>query len=169
MPAFFFFFIWSQFCHCEQIIWLVYSSCVLLRLLSRISCVRFCNLMDNSPPGSPIPGILQARTLEWVAISFSNAWEWRVKLNSLSHVQLYETPWTVAYQAPPSVGFSRQEYWCEFPLPSPACVLSGLIDSILDLLSSRPTHFLIFYQVSSLSWSKFSVSLDGSHQETNGL
>ena len=168
MPAFFFF-IWSQFCYCEQIIWLVYSSCALLLLLSCFSRVRLCSLMDSSPPSSLVSGILQARTLEWVAISFTNAWEWKVKLKSLSRVRLFKTPWTVAYQAPPSMGFSRQEYWCGFPLSSPACVLSGLIYSILDLLSSRPTHLLIFYQVSSLSWSKFSVSLDGSHQETNGL
>ena len=62
----------------------------------------------RQPPGSPIPGILQARTLEWVAISFSNAWKWKVKVNSLSRVQLLATPWTAPYQAPPSMGFSRQ-------------------------------------------------------------
>ena len=167
MPAFFFHMI------SVLLLWANYLSCVLLLcallLLRLFSPVRLCNLMDSTPPGSRISGILQARTLEWTAISFSSAWEWKVKLKSLSHVRLFETAWTVAYQAPPSVGFSRQEYWCEFPLPSLACVLSGLIDSILDLLSSRPTHFLIFYQVSSLSWSKFSVSLDGSHQETKGL
>ena len=67
--------------------------------------------MDGSPPGSPVPGILQARILEWVAISFSNAWKWKVKVKSLSHVQLLATPWTAAYQAPPSMGFSRQEFW----------------------------------------------------------
>ena len=67
----------------------------------------------------PIPGILQARTLEWVAISFSNAWKWKVKVKSLSRVQLLATPWTAAYQAPPSMGFSRQEYWSGVPLPSP--------------------------------------------------
>ena len=75
--------------------------------------------MDCSPPGSPIPGIPQARTLEWVAISFSNAWKRKVKVKSLSHVQLLETPWTAAYQAPPSMGFSRWEYWSGVPLPSP--------------------------------------------------
>ena len=78
-----------------------------------------CDPIDSSPPGSPIPGILQVRTLEWVAISFSNAWKWKVKVNSLSHVQLLATPWTVAHQAPPSMGFSRQEYWSGVPLPSP--------------------------------------------------
>ena len=75
------------------------------------SCPTLCDPRDGSPPGSPIPGILQARTLEWVAISFSNAWKWKVKVKSLSHVWLLATPWTAAYQAPPSMGFSRQEYW----------------------------------------------------------
>ena len=83
------------------------------------SCPTLCNLMDGSPPGSPITGILQARTLEWVAVSFSNAWKLKAKVKSLSHVQLLVTPWTAAYQAPPPMGFSRQEYWSGFPLPSP--------------------------------------------------
>ena len=83
------------------------------------SCLTLCNPIDSSPPGSPVPGILQARTLEWVAISFSNAWEWKVKVKSLSRVRLLATPWTVAHQAPPSMGFSRQEYWSGVPLPSP--------------------------------------------------
>ena len=74
--------------------------------------------MDGSPPGSPIPGILQARTLEWVAISFSNAWKWKVKMKLLSRVRPSATPWTAAFQAPPSMGFSRQEYWSGLPLPS---------------------------------------------------
>ena len=82
-------------------------------------CPTLCDPIDGSPPGSPVPGILQARTLEWVAISFSNAWKWTVKVKSLSHVQLFATPWTTAYQAPPSMGFSRQEYWSGVPLPSP--------------------------------------------------
>ena len=72
----------------------------------------------RQPPGSPVPGILQARTLEWVAISFSNAWKWKVKAKSLSRVWLLVTPWTAAYQAPPSMGFSRQKYWNGVPLPS---------------------------------------------------
>ena len=75
------------------------------------SCPTLCNPIDGSPPGSAIPGILQARTLEWVAISFSNAWKWKVKVKSLSRVRLPATPWTAAYQAPPSMGFTRQEYW----------------------------------------------------------
>ena len=74
-------------------------------------CLTLCNPIDGSPPGSPVPGILQARTLEWVVISFSNAWKWKVKVKSLSRVRLLATPWTAAYQAPPSMGFSRQEYW----------------------------------------------------------
>ena len=82
-------------------------------------CPTLWDPIDGSPPGSPIPGILQARTLEWVAISFSNAWEWKVKLKSLSHVRPSATPWTAAFQAPPSMGFSRQEYWSRVPLPSP--------------------------------------------------
>ena len=91
---------------------------LLLLLLSRFS-PTLCDPIDSSPPGSPVPGILQARTLEWVAISFSNAWKWKVKVKSLSHVWLFATPWTAAYQAPPSMGFSRQEYWSRVPLPSP--------------------------------------------------
>ena len=82
------------------------------------SCPTLCDPIVGSPPGSPVPGILQARTLEWVAISFSNACKWKVKVKSLSCVRLSATPWTAAYQAPPSVGFSRQEYWSGLPLPS---------------------------------------------------
>ena len=89
------------------------------------SCPTLCDPLDGSPPGSPVPGILQARTLEWVAISFSNAWKWKVKVKSLSRARLLATPWTAAYQAPPSMGFSRQEYWSGVPLPSPYCETSG--------------------------------------------
>ena len=84
------------------------------------SCPTLCDPIDGSPPGSPVPGILQARTLEWVAISFSNVWKWKVKVKLLSCVRLLATPWTAAYQAPPSTGFSRQEYWSGVPLPSPS-------------------------------------------------
>ena len=86
---------------------------------SHQSCPTLCDPIDGSPPGSPIPGILQARTLEWVAISFSNAWEWKVKVKLLSHVRLLATPWTAAHQGPLSTGFSRQEYWSRLPFPSP--------------------------------------------------
>ena len=80
------------------------------------SCPTLCDPIDGSPPGSPVPGILQARTLEWVAIPFSNAWKWKVKGKSLSRARLLATPWTAAHQAPPSMGFSRQEYWSGVPL-----------------------------------------------------
>ena len=95
---------------------------------SLLSCPTLCDPRNGSSPGSPVPGILQARVLEWVAISFSNAWKWKVKkkkrkwkvkVKSLSRVWLLATPWTAAYQAPPSMGFSRQEYWSGVPLPSP--------------------------------------------------
>ena len=82
-------------------------------------CPTLCDPIDGSPPGSRVPGILQARTLEWVVISFSDAWKWKVKVKSLSHVRLLVTPWTATYQAPPPMGFSRQEYWSGLPLPSP--------------------------------------------------
>ena len=78
---------------------------------SRQSCPILCSPIDCSPPGSAIPGILQVRTLEWVAISFSSAWKWKVKVKSLNRVRLFATSWTVAYQALPSMGFPRQEYW----------------------------------------------------------
>ena len=83
------------------------------------SCPTLCNPIDGSPPGSPVPGILQARTLEWVAISFSNARNWKVKVKSLSSILLLASPWTAAYQAPLSMGFSRQEYQSALPWPSP--------------------------------------------------
>ena len=83
------------------------------------SCPTLWDPIDGSPPGSAVPGILQERTLEWVAISFSNARKWKVKVKSPSRVQLLETPWTAAHQAPPPMGFSRQEYWSGVPLPPP--------------------------------------------------
>ena len=88
------------------------------------SCPTLCDPIDGILPGSPIPGILQARTLEWVAISFFNAWKWKVKVNSLSHGRLLATPWTAAYQAPLSIGFSGQVYWSGVPLPSPGLIHS---------------------------------------------
>ena len=86
------------------------------------SCPTLCDPIDSSPSGSSVPEILQARVLEGVAIVFSNAQKWKVKVKALSRVWLFETPWTVAYQAPPSMGFSRQEYWSGVPLPSPGNV-----------------------------------------------
>ena len=99
---------------------LIYSVCKGVAKLFQ-SCLTLCNPIDGSPPGSPVPGILQARTLKWVAISFSNAWKWKVKVKSLNPARLLATPWTAAYQAPPSIVFSRQEYWSGVPLPSPVC------------------------------------------------
>ena len=83
------------------------------------SCPTLWDPIDGNPTGSPVPGILQARILEWVAISFSNAWKWKVNVKSLSPVRLSATPWTAAYEAPPPMGFSRQEYWSGVPSPSP--------------------------------------------------
>ena len=109
------------------------------------SCPTLCDPKAGSPPGSPIPGILQARTLEWVAISFSNAWKWIVKVKLLSRVWLLATPWTAAYQAPPSMGFSRQEYWSGVPLPSPS----------MDIPHFIVFHFIAFFR--SCSFYKLKV------------
>ena len=98
-------------------------SSVLAAAKSLQSCATLCNPTDGSPPGSSVPTTLQARTLEWVAISFSNTWKWKVKVKSLSRVRLLATPWTAAYQAPLPMGFSRQEYWSGVPLPSLSLVL----------------------------------------------
>ena len=105
------------------------------------SCLTLCGPIDGSPPSSPIPGILQARTLEWVAISFSKAWKWKVKVKSLSRVRLCATPWTAAYQAPPSMGFSRQQYWSGVPLPSPIYTYVHFIH-----LSMHSTEYCIWSQ-----------------------
>ena len=119
------------------------------------SCPTLCDSMDCSLPGFSIHGIFQARTLEWVAISFSNAWKWKVKVKSLSRVWLFATPWTAAYQAPPSMGFSGQQYWSGLPLPSPlggvVCAkcskfqglkLTPTITSAISYSQSSPSTFL---------------------------
>ena len=90
------------------------------------SCPTLCYPIDGSPLGSSVPGILQARILEWAAISFSNAWKWKVKVKSLSRALLLATPWTAAHQALPSMGFSRQVYWSGVPLPSPLHLTSWI-------------------------------------------
>ena len=100
------------------------------------SCPTLCDSIDGSPPGSPIPGILQARTLEWVSISFSKAGKWKVKVKSFSRVWLFVIPWTAALQAPPSMGVSRQEYWSGVPLPS---LLLTLLTGIVNC-----PHLLLF-------------------------
>ena len=95
-----------------------------LLLLSCFSRVQtLCDPIDGSSPGPPVPGFLHERTLEWVSISFSNARKWKVKVKLPSRFQLLVTPWTAAYQAPLSMGFSRQEYWSGVPLPSPRYTL----------------------------------------------
>ena len=108
--------------------------CVAAAAKSLQSCLTLWDPIDGSPLGLPVPGVLQARTLEWVANSFSNAWKWKVKVKSLSRVRLLVTPWTAAYQAPPSMGFSRQECWSGLPLPSPNVLY----------LAKRPHHQLCF-------------------------
>ena len=123
------------------------------------SCPTLCDPIDGSPPGSPIPGILQSRTLEWVAISFSNAWKWKVKEKLLSHVRLFAIPWTAAHQAPPSMGFSRQEYWSGVPSPSPmslcaltpfSCYFSHIIIwnllCIVQIFSSTRARICLYLQ-----------------------
>ena len=105
------------------------------------SCPTLCNPLDSSPPGSPIPRILQARTLQWVAISFSNAWKWKVKVKSLIRVRLFATPWTAAHQAPLSMGFSRQEYWSGVPLPSPLPHMR-----VLPTANSVPLNYIFMDQ-----------------------
>ena len=114
------------------------------------SCPTLCDPIDGSPPGSPIPGILQARTLEWVAISFSNAWKWKVKVKLLSCIRLLATPWTTAYQASPSMGFSRQEYWSgDFSLGNCQNWVQGikLRTWTLPLLGDRPIQqFMVIFK-----------------------
>ena len=111
----------SRFTYCWSLAWRILTitflaSAAAAAAKSLQSCPTLCNPIDSSPPGSALPGILQARTLEWVAISFSNAWKWKVKVKSLSRVWLLVTAWTAAYQVLPSMGFSRQEFWSGFPL-----------------------------------------------------
>ena len=118
----------SQHCHLRMATWNVLVRALLqgfgvaaaATAKSLQSCPTLCDSIDGLLPGPSVPGILQARTLEWVAISFSNAWKWKVKVKSLSRVRPSATSWTAAYQAPPSMGFSRQEYWSGVPLPSPS-------------------------------------------------
>ena len=124
---------WQDFikceCPCMADILYLQSPCIKMPVAAAAaklleSCPTLCDPIEGSLPGSPVPGILQARTLEWVAISFSNGWKWKMKVKSISHVRLLANPWTVAHQAPPSMAFSRQEYWSGLPLPSPLDVLN---------------------------------------------
>ena len=126
--------LWVGVSFCYTVKWISYMYIYIPSLLDRLPtptapshlsaaakslqlCPTLCDPIDGSPLGSPVPGILQARTLEWVVISFSDAWKWKVKVKSFSHVRLLTTPWTVAHQAPSSMGFSRQEYWSGVPFP----------------------------------------------------
>ena len=120
------------------------------------SCPALCNPIDGSPPGSSVPGILQTRTLEWVAISFSNAWKWKVKVKLLSRVWLLVTPWTAAYQAPPSMGFSRQEYWNGLPFPSSWRTRQLLLYLSYNLII---VNVRILHKVNSLPLIKWCFSL----------
>ena len=118
------------------------------------SCLTLCDPTDGSPPDFPIPGILQARPLEWIAISFSSAWKWKVKVNLLSHVRLFVTLWTATYQAPPSMGFSRQEYWSGVPLPSPGSSYSAwnsvtLLPVVLSSALCKILPFSLFWASTS--------------------
>ena len=113
-------------------------------------CPTLCDPIDGSPPGSSIPRILQPRILEWVATSFSNAWKWKVKMKSLSRVWLLATPWTAAYQTPPSMGFSRQEYWSGLPLPSSNLLINRYyyhLHTDEHFLSKRRFWIAIFFLV----------------------
>ena len=126
-------------------------------------CLTLCDPIDGCPPGSPVPGILQVRTLEWVAIFFSNAWKWNVKGKSLSRVQLFTNPWTAARQAPLSIGFSRQEYWSGVPLPSPnaclgICIWKKVHSRFLGTLTFDSPHSnSVFGHTNSLIKSYFKI------------
>ena len=113
------------------------------------SCPTLCDPTEGSPSGSSVHGILWAKTLEWVAISFSNAWKWKLKVKSLSRVRLLAIPWTTAHQAPPSMGFSRQEQWSGVPLPSPHLV-PGL--PFIDYLPHHPSHTSFNSWMNYLYW-----------------
>ena len=138
--------------------YLTISSSATATAKSLQSCPTLCDPIDGSPPGSPVPGILQARTLEWVAISSSNAWKWKVKVKSLSRFRLLATPWTTAHQAPPSMGFSRQEYWSGVPshpllLPfPPALNLSQHQDFFQWVSSSNQVPKVLELQHQSFQW-----------------
>ena len=120
------------------------------------SCPTLCDPIDGSPLGSSVPGILQARVLEWVAISFSNAWKRKVKVKTHSRAWLLATPWTAAHQAPLSMGFSRQEYWSGVPSPSLPLLLAPIIPCWCLLpplsMSSLRENFTSLLLLIKLNW-----------------
>ena len=120
-------------------------------------CLTLCDPIDGSPPGSLVPGILQAKTLEWVAVSFSNAWKWKVKVKSLSRVWLLAAPWTAAYQAPPSMGFSRQEYWSGVPLPSPEMTLKHMEICLKSIRIGIQITTIFKHILGLLNWQKWNT------------
>ena len=120
------------------------------------SCPTLCDPTDGSPPDPLVPGSLQAKILEWVDIFFFNAWKWKVKVKSLSHVWLFATPWTAAYQAPLSMGFSRQEYWSGVPLPSPDEWIDG---SYLITWTNFGLHYLLITLLCSQTSRRGQVSV----------
>ena len=125
--------------------WWVAAAAAAAKLLQ--SCPTLCDPIDSSPLGSSVSGILQARILEWVAISFSNAWKWKAKVKSLNRAWLLATPWTAAYQAPPSMGFPRQEYWSGVPLPSPVGGWSAPYMPVKSIVMMFSIFLLLFWLV----------------------
>ena len=150
----------SNGCSCAQTHWLhslPFTAAAAAKSLQL--CPTLCDPIDGSPPGSPIPGILQARTLEQVAISFSNAWKWKVKVKSLSRVQLFATQWTAAYQAPPSMGFSRQQFTTLGETVSSLCTNSMFCQSLFVACEkwkslSRVQLFVIPWIIQSMEFSR---------------
>ena len=139
---------WPSWFNSGILFWLDIIKYINAAAKSLQSCPTLCDPIDGSPPGSPIPGILQARTLEWVAISFSSAWTWKMKVKSLSRFWLLVTPWTAAYQAPPSMRFSKQEYWSGVPLPSPKYI--NITPSINR--TKEKSHMIISVDAEVIQW-----------------
>ena len=137
--------------------WQEYTEAAAAAAKSLQSCPNLWDPIDGSPPGSPVPVILQARTLEWVAISFSNPWKWKVKGKLLSSVQLLVAPWTAVYQDPPPMGFSRQEYWSGVPLPTPRYQFSR--PKVIPISTPALPH-----QGSANACAKYTVSITTTHQ-----
>ena len=145
------------FCHCSFHFSTAAAAAKLLQ-----SCPTQCDPIDGSPPGSDVPGIFQARTLEWVAISFSNGWKWKAKVNSLSLVWLFATPWTAAYQAPLSMGLSRQAYWSGLPLPFFYWCIN-VLSLIYNFISHYKDEIVTFSVLKILPFLYFSICVTMSY------